>query len=167
MKRKFRWGSGATFGVLALLLTLASAAYACTTWEGRMTVTAGGGTSEAEGNGGSMQWCDPPSGDADIADSSGQTVTVELAPGSECAFTTQLPAKTYNIRWEAGVWDPQSGGTNCMDSTDPDIGDITVDSNGNSTAAVTTSGFDPNGASNVSICVENGSWGNQVHIAVL
>lgn len=47
------------FTVVAAVLALSSAAFACTQWKGRMTVTAGGGSTSALGSGNQMTYCDP------------------------------------------------------------------------------------------------------------
>lgn len=160
--------------VVGTLLALASAAYACTTWEGKMTVAAGSGTSTAEAFGGNMNWCDPSSGNASVDDAVNQQVTVSVAPTSsgDCPpGTSKLPASStnyvYNIRWTPGEWDPNSAGVNdCMDTSE--IGDFSVNSSG--IGGPTGSDlFDPGDPGTIQICVVTTStaWGNQVSIEVI
>ncbi len=80
----------ALFGstVVAVILALASVASGCTTFKGKMDVTAGGGTSTAIGNGSGMGYCSgSPTGGAKAQMGSNQTIAVSVAP-ADCSGTT-------------------------------------------------------------------------------
>jgi len=74
------------FGGVAVFLAFTSAAYACTVFRGRLTVTAsGGGTATAVGNPSSgMAWCAGTFSDTAQAPTTGGSVTVQVAP-VDCA----------------------------------------------------------------------------------
>lgn len=103
MSRTARGAVSIGFGAVAILLTVASAAFACTTFLGQLTVTTGSGastrTSIASGGGGSHAWCGTtPQGDAQA--SSSQTVTVSVAVASQCG--TVLPNGVYDVAFRSG-----------------------------------------------------------------
>lgn len=174
---KKKLGTGFVVTAVAVAMALASTAYACTAWRGTMTVETASGSTAASNDTGMMVWCSSPAtvsgSGASVADSSGQTVKVQMAPttadGVNCDAGWKLPQDTYDIRWAKGIWDPfNQTGTDCMGTTLLNNNAVSVDANGNS-SQVTSAGFDPDGATQVSICIVNDSqfWGNQVHISVL
>ncbi len=94
------------FGAVALgtTLTLASAAFACTTYKGKMTVrnenTAIGGTSEAIGSGSGMNYCQSPTGGAEAHPGvvGEDVVVVSVSPqATGCVF--QLPDRLYKVNF--------------------------------------------------------------------
>ncbi|HSH62343.1 MAG TPA: hypothetical protein VK988_22365 [Acidimicrobiales bacterium] len=101
--------------VVAVLLAMASTAYACTIFQGSITITgngtapagfptAGNGSSVAWGSGKNMTYCvgGNPTGYAYAQDGSAGTATVAVAEHA-CAGTAdtddQLPAGTYDVNF--------------------------------------------------------------------
>ncbi len=102
------------FSAAAALLMLSSAAFACTIYKGKMTVTPNGrgssGSSSAIGNGSGMGYCAPVDGDGTLG-MRGGTVTVRggPAPGGGCGGHHVTGQGEWFIRWIAGKWDPNNG----------------------------------------------------------
>lgn len=97
---KSRKSLGFGFAVVAGVLVMASAAYACTIYKGKMTVTVGGTTSTADGNQGSMTHCVDPRLTADL-------VPPDTGHGSVAVFNglnTQMPngAATMTVNISTG-----------------------------------------------------------------
>lgn len=90
-KRRLMTGA---FVATAWVLVLASTAFACTTFLGNMSVTAGGGTSSATGSTGGMSYCSGVTDGASASSSGTISVSVSPATGS-CAG--QLPNGTYRV----------------------------------------------------------------------
>jgi len=73
------------FGGVAVFLAFTSAAYACTVFRGRLTVTAsGGGTATGVGSATGMSWCAGTFSESAKAPASGGSITVQVAP-VDCA----------------------------------------------------------------------------------
>ena len=158
------------FGVVASIGLLASAAFACTTWRNKMTVTGSGsspGSVTAQGWDDDMRYCSSgqPSGTAGMDDNTNGTVTVTIEPSTGSCESPDLPDATYDIRWTTGTWSPSSPGTNdCMSTTD--VGDISISSgNGGPTSS---NSFNPGGAGTIQVCVTNSNqtFGMQVPLTV-
>lgn len=80
-------------GVAAL--AMASTAYACTTYKGKVTLTAsGGGVATAEGIDGFHAYC---SGDTRQNIAIAGTFRLDVAPGPTCG--TRLADGGYNVKW--------------------------------------------------------------------
>lgn len=176
-----RWWAGTVFGVVAGVVVIVGVANACTMWMGKMDVkgngTGSGTVTATGGRNAGMTYCSNPSGTAKVPTSSA-TVNVTLAAGT-CNTNppdnpNQLPASTYDLRWVAGTFDPNAFpvGADCMSDSDPDIGDIVVDSSGAGTAASIS--FNPGSPTSgiIQICVTDRTAGDsdkgmQVPVSVL
>lgn len=130
---------------VAGVITMAAAAFACTTYAGKMTVTPQGtgssGAVTVEGGGLNMKKCGSPVGSATLK--APNTVQVLIAPGTTCAGA--LSAATYTMSFVNG------GATkDCMYGSS--VGSIVVDSNGNGPATLSNS-ISPAGS--FQFCVSN------------
>jgi hypothetical protein len=90
---------------VAVLAT--SAAFACTSFVGKMTVTGGTGSTTVVGSGGAMQYCTAPADNAAAPGggahgTSGSSVKIAVAPAT-CGRTTQLPAGAYSVSFANGA----------------------------------------------------------------
>ncbi len=86
MKSRKRLAFG--FTVVAAMLALASVAYACTTFKGKLQVTTGSTSSSAIGNGTGMGYCSgSPTGGATVARGANRSITVAVSPQA-CGSTT-------------------------------------------------------------------------------
>lgn len=95
------------FGVAAVAVLASSAAFACTSFVGKMTLTGGTGSTTVVGSGGAMQYCTPPADNAAAPaggahGTSGGSIKISVAPAT-CARTTKLPAGVYYTRFANGV----------------------------------------------------------------
>lgn len=157
MSRSRKFLMGFTFALVAIGLAATSAAYACTVWAGKMTVTGSGATGSVSAQGwySTMGYCTNPTGTAEMDASTSGTVTVSVQAASSGCFSSTLPSGTYDIWWTAGSWDPQNPGTNdCMADTadDYDVGDISVNGSGVGGPS-TSSSFNPGTAGTIQVCV--------------
>lgn len=94
-----------------MVLVLASAAFACTTYKGMMTVTAGTTASVVVGDNtnGSHRYCSPILGPGAQA-SSGSTVAIKVGPAADCLGGSASPtvgqnklAGTFNVKFYNGA----------------------------------------------------------------
>lgn len=156
------------FGVVTWIVLVTSTAYACTTWQGKMTLTGSGsspGSVSAMGRNFSMAYCSSgaPSGTAGMAASTSATVTITIAASSSGCNSTTLPNGTYDIRWTTGTWDPQTPGTNdCMDTTTAGTMSVTSGAGG----PTASSSFNPGSAGTIQVCVTKGTYAMQVPVSV-
>lgn len=167
MKRTHRRTLGTGFGVVAVVLALASTAYACTTWQGSLTVE-GTGTSSVTAHGRNFEmaycWYGAPTGTANMDDNVSGTIDLIVDQSSSACNSTKLPQNSYDIRWTTGTWDPNNPGVNdCMDTTDTNS-NVSVDGNGDGTGSAT---FDPGSVGTIQVCVVNGNYGMQVPVSVV
>jgi hypothetical protein len=151
--------------VTAIVLVLASAAFACTTFKGKFNVTAGPGTSTAFGANSGMKHCPPPNDPKSVAEvpTSGGTIQVEAFPTgtntTDCPSSQLSASKTtmpfprrYYIYYvnqngfvdNGGVWkwsvDCMAGsGTKLSTSETGKSDEIWINSNGRSTTGDSTS----------------------------
>jgi hypothetical protein len=96
------------FAVATGALLLSSAAFACTWYTGKMTVTAGGGSTISIGTGSGMNYCagypkdtaGAPAGGAHGR--SGGSIQIAVAPASGCN-TKKLTAQTYFANFVNGA----------------------------------------------------------------
>lgn len=113
------------FGLTAGVLLTGSAAFACTTFLGEMLVTgSNSGTSFAVGSKSSMTYCDPNDVTAGATSDSNDSITVAVAPASECTggATNKLPNGTYDVNFinntaydfMFGGWNLDQSNGNCM-----------------------------------------------------
>lgn len=158
------------FAVVASILLLASSVYACTFWLGRMVVTGYGatpGSVETQSHALTHGYCYGPTGTANVDDSTSGTVGITVsATNGNCwgGSGYKLMNVEHRILWSTGTW--ANDAVDCMTSTGTDIGAITPDASGNATT--TSASF--TGASElgrISVCVDDGSRGNQVPLTVL
>lgn len=97
---------GGAAGVAAIML-LASSAYACTVFRGKMTVTGGGGSTFATGNNSSMSWCAAPADNASASSgggakgADGSSITVTIQPG-DCNTSSPSSRSDYDINFYNG-----------------------------------------------------------------
>jgi hypothetical protein len=99
---------GLLFGsaVVAIVLALASTAWACTTFKGRMTVTdANGNSSTVVGDGSGMDFCDTgfgdkvPAADTGATGTPGAQITVSVEPADCNGTTFQLDDGNYDVNF--------------------------------------------------------------------
>jgi hypothetical protein len=171
-------------GVVATVLVIASTAYACTVFKGRLTLTGNGnqptGSSVTLGKNAGMQHCaNSPSGYTS-APLSGGTVDVVVAKnttGTTACPNSQLPADTYDINYENGAafsGDLPTSYRNwlidCMSPHSNNLTTMTVDSNGdgsktgvslNSTERNTKVGSQIVDESAICVSTSDGAYGNQ------
>lgn len=170
MTRQHRRRLGVGFCVVAALLVTASAAFACTTWLGDMTVAGSvSGSVYAEGSTSEMLYCwdGEPSGTATMNDNTSGTVTVSVSPVTNDCGTHQLSNGTFDIRWTTGTWDPVNPGVNdCMNTTD--TGSDLVISGGTGSASNTAT-FNPGSTGTIQVCASNMTLvqGMQVPVSVV
>ena len=95
MSKRCSRGLGAGLSIVAVgIVLMASVAFACTTYQGKMTVTAGGASSISQGNNncdvscgaanGSMRWCNGITLGAHVPASTGGSATVTMATTTAC-----------------------------------------------------------------------------------
>ena len=130
------------FALIATVLSLSSAAFACTVYKGKLTLQGDQSTSTvtAVGNNSNMGYCSISNSYAYANDVSGR-VKVTVAPASTCLVngSNKLPATTstlkYAVTYISYAFNNSSMVKDCMavggDAGTTKIGDITIDSNGN------------------------------------
>ncbi len=144
--------------VAGSVVALGSAAFACTTFKGRMEVTAGAGTSKAWGKNSGMTHCPAPNDPKSVATvpTTGGNITVEIFPTgtstTDCP-SSQLSAskntnpfpRHYFIYYvnrngfvdNSGVWkwsvDCMAGSGTRLNAADGQSNEIWITSNGRST----------------------------------
>lgn len=110
---------GMTFGtmVVAGVMILASAAFACTVYKGTMTVTAGGGSSQRTGSGMGMGYCSgtTATSNADVTSGGTFSITVQKFTGSG---STKTCTDQLNIDWYDVNYTTAGATGDCM-SSDP------------------------------------------------
>jgi len=156
-----RKGLSAVFVAVAAVLALASIAYACTVFKGKMTLTAGGGTSEAVGDPlAGMVPCASPTPTSGATVTTNGTLRVQVAPASCDGTSYKLADGKFAI-----TYFPQKNAVallDCMNPTIPKgtgitIGTLTVSGgtgdSGNITPAASI--VAKPGAEAVSVCVSN------------
>ncbi len=149
------------FGVIAFILALSSAAYACTTFKGDMTVS-GRTSSTGTGSNSGMNYCGGTT-PAKAGVTKGTAFTVSVAPSTACA--NNLGTITADVNYKMGAGPP--GTNDCMTDTIPiygvkNIGTIAIVSgskSGSYTIPTTESG-----TGDVQICVSksDGTIGMQI-----
>lgn len=177
-------------GVGAAVLSMSSAAFACTIFRGTMTVSGNGTTSRspsgtspstAIGNNTGMGYCSLTPGAT--AKATGGTVTVQvLASSAPCAVSTLTPNTAYDVNYVNGraFYDPPGPARvygwqiDCMSPISAgqvNLGSQTTDSLGNLASQTWNL---PNGAVNASgedsaVCVStpNGGNGNQAPVQIV
>lgn len=94
--RKSRLLLGAAVPAVAVVLAVGAVAFACTTYQGKLTITSSGGTSVSEGDNncghtggcgapnGSMTYCGTPTLAANVPHASGGSVTVTMGTTTSC-----------------------------------------------------------------------------------
>lgn len=168
--------------VVGVSLALCSAAFACTVFRGKFTVTGSGanpGKVISVGNNAGMQYCPGfPTGTAS-APTTGATVTVKVvkAKNSSCPLS-RLPANTYDINFLNGPAHFKSPDRDwqldCMSGIagPVKIGQLKINqygAGGPKTLAL-PSGLVANGPNDESaVCISDagGAYGNQVPITIL
>jgi len=179
-------------GAAGAALLMASAAYACTTFKGTLTLTAGGGNTKVVGSGNGMSYCSgypkdnaaAPAGGAH--GKAGGVVKVAVAPSTGCN-TLQLPADTYLVNIGNGkaygftvnaATHKRTYGSMQIDCMTPSRGitplsptSLSVPASGSASGNFTLPGsLNKNGPSDASaICVANrgGSLGLQAPIIIV
>ncbi|MCA1570318.1 MAG: hypothetical protein LC798_08380 [Chloroflexi bacterium] len=164
--------------VAMALLVLASAAYACTVFKGRLTADQANNANSASsqtvigraGTGGGsgvslMKWCDPSNNSSTTydppvnmkVDEQGASIRVKLDPETtQCLYegSNKNQLGTYTVGYKHGHM-PPGGGTssvhNCHLSSNTLIGTLAVDSNGSS--AATTFTYTPSSLGDHSLCI--------------
>lgn len=158
------------FGAIAVMLALSSVAFACTVFRGTFTVTPaapGSGSVTATGNNSGMGYCGggSPSGTAIIAAPPGN-FTATVAPATSCLVngSNKLSAGVYTLTWNPGSTGAPRN--DCMNPDPDQIGEMTVDLNGNTLGPNSYSLNQAPG--DYQICISNatGGQGNQVGATV-
>lgn len=169
-----------TATVLAVVLALASAAFACTEFRGKMVVTGGGGTSTVYGNGSSMGYSTTCTSSAGAKGSSGSSITVTVSSASSTCNSKTLPQyNDYKVTFLLGaVYVSGSRKHDCMYNgghpyTVP-LGSMSVDSTGYGTGSYKLpSGLTANKTGEWSgVCVSDpvynpSLYGNQAPITII
>jgi hypothetical protein len=95
--------------VVAIIMVLASGAYACTVFRGKMTVTGGGGSTFATGNNSGMGWCIRPQDNTTVASggggkgADGSTITIRIEPASStCGSHSPSTRSDYDLNFFNG-----------------------------------------------------------------
>jgi hypothetical protein len=156
VRRKYRRHAiGGTLMVGVALMCMASVAFACTTYQGKMTVTANGASSVSQGDDncnhtggcgapdGSMTFCSVSLA-ANLPASTGGTMTVSTGTTTTCTASGQQ----QNHLAASTTYDINLINANAMSSSDLTI-DTTEDCmswNGGSITKLTTASTDANGA---------------------
>jgi len=126
MKRSTRKGVLVMGAIMAAVMTMSSAAYACVVFRGRMEVIGNRGATTVEGQGYTHGYCDP-GGEINgrprtaAAGTAGSLVTIATGPGVACPTYTDtstnttelnvLPAGTYLIKFNQGEGNQTTGGS--------------------------------------------------------
>lgn len=158
-----RRGLKLLLAVIGLLMALASASWACTTYKGQMTLSQTGQTTKTNiGSNSGMGYCDfALTQNMSLSRSSSWTVTV--APQTTGNCIAQLPSGTHDVNKSnaAGVGD-------CMtnDSSARNIGSIAVDSNGDGATTLAGTKLSTN-TSAVCVSTTNSSFGNQMSVTIV
>lgn len=186
-----------TFMFTAVVLAMASAAYACTVFKGQIKVrgldVAGHEThvATAVGNNSGMGWCSISGhANANGTNDSANDIYVEVGPfgGSTNCPASKLPATTSTLKYAVTIVDrgfyTDSGGNlffnrDCMavggHSATKKIGDITIDSNGVGSGNYNIGAAEANQNANpyeAGVCVSDTKYnpslyGNQVPLMIL
>lgn len=128
MERTTRKGVLVTGAVMVAVMTMSSAAYACVTFRGRMTVTGERGATTVEGHGFAHEYCNAngePNGRprTAAAGAPGSKVVIATSPGVICGTyvdgagisqPNQLPAGTYDVKFNQGADQSGGGGTSTL-----------------------------------------------------
>lgn len=142
MRTQHRRGLLFGFTVVAAVLALTSAAWACTVFKGKLTLQGNASTSTvtATGNNSGMGFCSITNSYA-YSNGSGGSVKVTVGPASSTCGGHKLPATgsetnlAYKVTYVDYGFYNSSLNRDCMynggHSTRIVLGDITVDSNGN------------------------------------
>lgn len=148
---RMRVGIAATAGVVLL----ASPAFACTVFKGKMEVKRSGAspTSSAQGDGGGMSHCANSIVD-DATATSGNNIEVNVLPGN-CTGSGTLPLDEYSVLFintngfvdSFGDWDYNDGSIDCMDTVNGPQGSSVylVDADNGSGVHVDSAGYSLNG----------------------
>lgn len=156
--------------MVAVLMVMASSAFACTVYLGKVTLTPNGtgssGSVTAEGDGSGMGYCSGPTGTADMKQNSpsGNTVSVTAAATTSCSGkyknNSLKSSTTYQLYWATG-----GTSVDCMGgASGTNVGSVTTDSSGNITTAQSSSAFVPS-VGTFQFCLTEGSTpptGNQL-----
>lgn len=140
-------------GVTALAMV--STAFACTKYEGKVTLTASGGVATAEGAPGVHETCAPqPRQNIAIAG----TFRLDVAPGPVCGTT--LKAGKYFVQWlNLTAYELRTVGPNNCNATGLPMGEINVgaDGRGGGNFVMPQPGGAPAPIGYVNICIEPSS----------
>ncbi len=164
---------GMTFGtmVVAGVMILASAAFACTVYKGTMTVTAGGGSSQRTGSGMGMGYCSgtTATSNADVTSGGTFSITVQKFTGSG---STKTCTDQLNIDWYDVNYTTAGATGDCMSSDPASIliqeGDATaktglsVDSTGSGSGSFTFPSTSHLGAIGICVSDDGSAEGMQV-----
>ncbi len=184
------------FSVLAAFLALSSAAYACTTFYGKITVTGTSGSTTAYGNQTTHGYCSGPVSNSPNGAKahSSDSITVAVASGTaSCPISGALPGKTYDVNFlnttsaytcsstcatTGTTYTPGANFTttdNCMDDTNGNpahgsrLGTMSVNSSGTGSGSYTLpSSLTNNGSTNASnVCVSDNTGLNGIEAPII
>lgn len=144
-------------GVTAL--AMASTAVACTTYKGKVTLTASGGVATAEGAPGVHEYCAPQQRQ-NIAILG--TFRLDVTPGPVCG--TQLGAGAYKVQWlNLAPTQVHTAAPNNCNAVGLPMGVINVgaDGKGGGTFVMPQPGGGPAPVGWVNICIEPGAPGDE------
>lgn len=183
-RRKTMFG----FSMVAWILVFASAAYACTVFKGKMTVTdPSSRVSSAQGDGGGMSHCVGTVTDgARAASGGGTSVTVAVSAGT-CMGSGSLPNNTYDINfinhtafdYISSAWKLDQVTGNCMSGTGGSSGTTSLTpaaftitggtGSGSATVTIPASSADTPSTERSGVCVSDssGGSGNEVPIRIV
>ncbi len=102
------------FAAVAAGLMLASAAFACVPYKGKMTVTgtdAGGTSLTVVGNGTGMGYCEPPGESANVP---GGALAVRVFPKENGACASRLADGQYVVSYRSGLDHPDTATEACL-----------------------------------------------------
>jgi len=166
------------FAVIAGVLLLTSAAFACTTFRGRFTVTAiapGSGSVTAVGSNSGMNYCVAPTGTASLErdpQTKGGSFTATVAPDNTCG-ASKLTAGLYTVTYRYG---PSVNNNNeyfatindCMNPLPTKtLGPMVVDADGKGSGTYELIGPNPPGDAQICVSDANGGQGNQVPVKLI
>lgn len=162
-----------SFGTTAGVLLMTGTAFACTTFQGRFTVTPsapGSGSVTAVGNNSGMGYCGSgPSGNAQFATPGGGFSAVVARDDTGCNGS-KLPAGLYTVTFSKGpsvnnngVYDATIN--DCMNLSTNQLGTMVVDTAGNGSGSYTLTA--PAGDAQICVSDPTGGRGNQVPVKVI